>query len=200
MEKILDIITHKMQAAFEAAGYDRSYGRVTVSNRPDLCEYQCNGALAAAKQYHCAPIQIAKAVVAQLNAQDYSLVEAVNPGFINLKLSGHFLMAYLEGMRTAPKFGVGKEAPRRFQTLYAAAEHHVALGGVFLLAQGLQQLVGAPLHHLDPDAGALLELLDNGPPDLLLVGGIDGELVPLRRGAVRLGRAGTAGQQTEKKQ
>ena len=106
MEKILDIITHKMQAAFEAAGYDRSYGRVTVSNRPDLCEYQCNGALAAAKQYHCAPIQIAKAVVAQLNAQDYSLVEAVNPGFINLKLSGHFLMAYLEEMRTAPKFGV----------------------------------------------------------------------------------------------
>ena len=106
MEKILDIITHKMQAAFEAASYDRSYGRVTVSNRPDLCEYQCNGALAAAKQYHCAPIQIAKAVVAQLNAQDYSLVEAVNPGFINLKLSGHFLMAYLEGMRTAPKFGV----------------------------------------------------------------------------------------------
>ena len=106
MERILDIITNKMQAAFEAAGYDRSYGRVTVSNRPDLCEYQCNGALAAAKQYHCAPIQIAKAVVDQLNAQDYSLVEAVNPGFINLKLSGHFLMAYLEGMRTAPKFGV----------------------------------------------------------------------------------------------
>ena len=108
MEKILDIITHKMQAAFEAAGYDRSYGRVTVSNRPDLCEYQCNGALAAAKQYHCAPIQIAKAVVAQLNAQDYSLVEAVNPGFINLKLSGHFLKEYLETMRTAPKFGAAQ--------------------------------------------------------------------------------------------
>ena len=106
MEKILDIITEKMERAFADAGYDASYGRVTVSNRPDLCEYQCNGALAAAKQYHCAPIQIAKAVVAQLNAQDYSLVEAVNPGFINLKLSGHFLMAYLEGMRTAPKFGV----------------------------------------------------------------------------------------------
>ena len=108
MEKILDIITEKMQAAFEAAGYDRSYGRVTVSNRPDLCEYQCNGALAAAKQYHCAPIQIAKAVAAQLNAEDYSLVEAVNPGFINLKLSGHFLAQYLEGMRRAPKFGVAQ--------------------------------------------------------------------------------------------
>ena len=106
MEQILDIITEKMQAAFEEAGYDRSYGRVTVSNRPDLCEYQCNGALAAAKQYHCAPIQIARAVVEKLNAEDYSLVEAVNPGFINLKLSGHFLKEYLEAMRTAPKFGV----------------------------------------------------------------------------------------------
>ena len=108
MEQILDIITEKMQAAFEEAGYDRGYGRVTVSNRPDLCEYQCNGALAAAKQYHCAPIKIAQAVVEKLNAQDYSLVEAVNPGFINLKLSGHFLKEYLETMRTAPKFGAAQ--------------------------------------------------------------------------------------------
>ena len=106
MKKILDLISEQVTAAFVQAGYEEKYGKVTVSNRPDLCEYQCNGALAAAKQYHRAPIQIAKAVVAQLNAQDYSLVEAVNPGFINLKLSGHFLMAYLEGMRTAPKFGV----------------------------------------------------------------------------------------------
>lgn len=108
MEQILDIITEKMQAAFEEAGYDSSYGRVTVSNRPDLCEYQCNGALAAAKQYHCAPIKIAQAVVEKLNAEDYSLVEAVNPGFINLKLSGHFLKEYLETMRTAPKFGTAQ--------------------------------------------------------------------------------------------
>ena len=108
MEQILDIITEKMQAAFEEAGYDRSYGRVTVSNRPDLCEYQCNGALAAAKQYHCAPIKIAQAVVEKLNAEDYSLVEAVNPGFINLKLSGHFLKEYLETMRTVPKFGAAQ--------------------------------------------------------------------------------------------
>ena len=96
MEKILDIITAKMQAAFEAAGYDASFGRVTVSNRPDLCEYQCNGALAAAKQYKCAPIKIANEVVAQLDAADYDLVEAVMPGFINLKLSGTFLAKYLE--------------------------------------------------------------------------------------------------------
>ncbi len=108
MQKILDIITAKMQAAFEAAGYDPAYGRVTVSNRPDLCEYQCNGALAAAKQYKCAPIQIAGAVAEKLDRDDYDLVEAVMPGFINLKLSGAFLQEYLEKMRTAADFGVEK--------------------------------------------------------------------------------------------
>ncbi len=108
MEKILDIITEKMQQAFTAAGYDPSFGRVTVSNRPDLCEYQCNGALAAAKQYKCAPIQIAKAVAEQLDKSDYDLCEAVMPGFINLKLSGSFLANYLEQMRTAEDFGVQK--------------------------------------------------------------------------------------------
>ena len=108
MEKILDIITAKMQQAFADAGYDASFGRVSVSNRPDLCEYQCNGALAAAKQYKCAPIMIAKAVVEKLDAADYDLVEAVMPGFINLKLSGSFLAQYLEAMRTAEDFGVEK--------------------------------------------------------------------------------------------
>ncbi len=108
MEKILDIITAKMQAAFEAAGYDASFGRVTVSNRPDLCQYQCNGALSAAKQYKCAPIQIAKAVAEQLDGADFSMVDAVMPGFINLNLSDAFLTAYLEGMRTGEDFGVQK--------------------------------------------------------------------------------------------
>ena len=108
MNKILDIITQKMQQAFVDAGYEASFGRVTVSNRPDLCEYQCNGALAAAKQYKCAPIAIAKAVVEKLNAGDYSMVEAVMPGFINLKLSGAFLQNYLEEMRVSDSFGIEK--------------------------------------------------------------------------------------------
>ena len=108
MQKILDIITSRMQQAFADAGYDASFGRVTVSNRPDLCEYQCNGALAAAKQYKCAPIQIAKSVLEKLDGADYSMAEAVMPGFINLKLSDAFLQNYLEEMRTSPDFGVEK--------------------------------------------------------------------------------------------
>ena len=108
MKKILDIITAKMQQAFADAGFDPSFGRVTVSNRPDLCEYQCNGALSAAKQYKCAPIQIATAVAEKLDANDFSMVEAVMPGFINLKLSDAFLQKYLEEMRTSDAFGVEK--------------------------------------------------------------------------------------------
>ena len=108
MEKILDLITSKMQQAFEDAGYDKSFGRVTVSNRPDLCDYQCNGALAAAKQYKCAPIKIAQAVAEKLDKADYSMCDAVMPGFINLKLSDSFLKEYLEQMRMASDFGVEK--------------------------------------------------------------------------------------------
>ena len=108
MKKILDIISEKMQQAFLDAGYDAQFGKVTVSNRPDLCEYQCNGALAAAKQYKCAPIQIANAVVEKLPKEDFSMCDAVMPGFINLKLSDAFLQRYLEEMRTAPDFGVEK--------------------------------------------------------------------------------------------
>ncbi len=108
MEKILDLITAIMQKAFADSGYDASFGRVTVSNRPDLCEYQCNGALSAAKQYKCAPIQIANAVASKLDAADFSMIEAVMPGFINLKLSDAFLQSYLEQMRTAEDFGVQK--------------------------------------------------------------------------------------------
>ena len=108
MEKILDMISGKMQKAFADAGYDPAYGKVTVSNRPDLCQYQCNGALAAAKAYKCAPIQIANAVAEKLNADDFSMIEAVMPGFLNLKLSDAFLQSYLEGMRTAEDFGAQK--------------------------------------------------------------------------------------------
>ena len=109
MEKILDIISKKMEKAFADAGYDASYGRVTVSNRPDLCQYQCNGALSAAKAYKCAPIAIANAVAEKLQGEDFSMCQAVMPGFINLNLSDSFLQSYLEAMRTEPDFGVQKE-------------------------------------------------------------------------------------------
>ena len=108
MKRISDFIAEELAAAF-AAGYDRNYAKVTLSNRPDLCEYQCNGAMAGAKAYHKAPIMIAQDVVAKLEGSGcFCDVQAVNPGFINLKLDERFVADYLDEMETDEDLGLNK--------------------------------------------------------------------------------------------
>ena len=115
MLKLVDLISQEVSLAFAAAGYDSAYGKVTVSNRPDLCEFQCNGALPAAKVYHKAPMAIAEDVAAGLSgAQVFAAAEACRPGFLNLRLSEGYLAEYLEAMRTAERFGLEPaETPQR---------------------------------------------------------------------------------------
>ena len=109
MKRISDFIAEELAAAFEAAGYDRNYAKVTLSNRPDLCEYQCNGAMAGAKAYHKAPIMIAQDVVAKLEGSGcFCDVQAVNPGFINLKLDERFVADYLDEMEMDEDLGLNK--------------------------------------------------------------------------------------------
>lgn len=106
MEKINMILSGELMKAFEAAGYDPSYGKVTVSNRPDLCEYQCNGAMAAAKAYHKAPFMIADDVAAAMkDSTIFSKVEVVKPGFINLTLKESFVASYLNQEAQEDRFG-----------------------------------------------------------------------------------------------
>ena len=109
MKKIQELITEKFKKAFIDAGYDESLAQVVVSNRPDLCQYQCNGAMAGAKQYKKAPIQIANDVVEKLDTSDFESVEAVNPGFININLKPDFIADYLNKMSDAEKFGITEE-------------------------------------------------------------------------------------------
>lgn len=107
MERILDLITAEVKQAFQKAGYDEELGRVTISNRPDLCEYQCNGAMAGAKRYHKAPLVIAQEAAALLQESAvFSEAEAAAPGFLNLKLDRSFLSAYLRQMGADEKFGL----------------------------------------------------------------------------------------------
>lgn len=100
MEQILYVITAEVKKAFTECGYDEAYAKVTLSNRPDLCEYQCNGAMAAAKQYKKAPFMIADEVAGKLagNAM-FASAESVKPGFLNLKLDNLFLAEYLRNMQ-----------------------------------------------------------------------------------------------------
>lgn len=116
MEKFLDLISNEMKQAFEAAGYDRELGKVTVSNRPDLCEYQCNGAMAGAKLYKKAPIMIANDVADKCtDSRVFAEVQAVAPGFLNLKIKGSFLADYLTQMEKEEKFGL--EVPEKQKTI-----------------------------------------------------------------------------------
>ena len=111
MEKLLDRITAAVSEAFVNCGYEAEYGKVTISNRPDLCEYQCNGAMAGAKKYHCAPIQIANKVAESLKEQElFSEVNAVNPDFLNLKLAPAYVQEYLQGMADDERLGCEKTA------------------------------------------------------------------------------------------
>lgn len=111
MKKILDMLTEEMQQAFEAAGYEGALGRVTLSNRPDLCEYQCNGAMAGAKKYKKAPIMIAGEVAEKLtDSKVFKEAVAVPPGFLNLKVSEEFLLEYIRAMRADEKFGMDMPA------------------------------------------------------------------------------------------
>ena len=107
MKKIMEQMAEELSAAFEKAGYDPSYGKVTVSNRPDLCEYQCNGAMAGAKAYHKAPFMIADDVVAQLSdSRIFSRAEVVKPGFINLDVNPEFVAEYMNKMAEDEKLSV----------------------------------------------------------------------------------------------
>lgn len=125
MKKFLDLIADEMKAAFAGCGYEESYAKVVLSNRPDLCEYQCNGAMAAAKAYKKKPIDIASDVVAKLKEQCSARaaagetpvfldedVNAVMPGFINLRVNSQYLAEYMEGMTQAPKLGLDESGHR----------------------------------------------------------------------------------------
>ena len=114
MEKLLSIISREIGDAFEACGYERELGRVTVSNRPDLCEYQCNGAMAGAKKYHKAPFMIADEVAEKLQSSKVVKdVASVKPGFLNFNLDNEYLASYINQMKTSKKHGIELSAPEK---------------------------------------------------------------------------------------
>ena len=93
--------------AFSECGYDEALGHVVVSNRLDLCQFQCNGALSGAKQYRKAPLLIAKEVAAHIPENEMiGSLEVVAPGFINISLKDEFLIKYVQELYFDKHMGI----------------------------------------------------------------------------------------------
>lgn len=123
MKKIIELINDEFVKAFDECGYDVKYAKVTISNRPDLCEYQCNGAMAAAKAYKKAPIMIANEIVEKLSGNNiFSEINAVMPGFINFNISEEFVAGYIDKMKNDEMFGCNKtDNPKKIIIDYGGA-------------------------------------------------------------------------------
>jgi arginyl-tRNA synthetase len=122
MKNLLDVLSEKVGLAFEQAGYDAEMGRVTVSNRPDLCEYQCSGCMAGAKKYHKAPLQIAEDVAKAIDTELFSKAEVCPPGFINLNVSEKFLASFMNDMAASDRYGYETaESPKKVVIDYGGA-------------------------------------------------------------------------------
>ena len=166
MKKILDLISEEVMQAFEAAGYEKELGKVSISNRPDLCEYQCNGAMAGAKKYKKAPIMIANDVAAKLaDSQVFEKVDAVAPGFLNFTLSREFVGNYVKEMRTFDKFGLEEaQTPLEMVIDYGgpnvAKPLHVGHLRSGVIGESIKRIVRYMGHHIIGD----IHLGDWGQP------------------------------------
>lgn len=185
MKKILDRMEQELRAAFTACGYDEKFAKVVLSNRPDLCEYQCNGAMAAAKAYKKKPIDIANAVVEELVKDTghpvFAEAAAVMPGFINLKLSGEFLAQYMGEMAAAEKLGL--EAPEKPETIIVdygganvAKPLHVGHLRAAIIGESIKRMGRFLGHHMIGDVhlgdwglqmGLIIEELRDRKPELV---------------------------------
>ena len=167
----MDLITEELAEAFQAAGYDKAYAKVTLSNRPDLCEYQCNGAMAGAKAYRKAPIAIAEDVAKRLaDSRCLEEVNAVNPGFINMKLRKEYVADYLNQMSADESMGLAAAAkPRTIIVDYGgpnvAKPLHVGHLRSAIIGEGIKRLARKMGHKVLGD----IHLGDWGQPMGLII-------------------------------
>ena len=182
MKKIIERINEEMIKAFTKAGYDAEFAKATLSNRPDLCEYQCNGAMAAAKRYKKAPILIANDVVSALSQSNvFSEVNAVNPGFINLRLHPEFLASYLRAMQADENLSVEKvKNPKTIMIDYGGANVakplHVGHLRSAIIGESIKRMGRFLGHHMIGDVhlgdwglqmGLIITELKKRQPDLV---------------------------------
>ena len=110
MKNFISLLQEKIEKAFDECGYEKEYGKVINSNRPDLCEFQCDGALSAARKYKKAPFIIAEEIVEKCkDCKEFEKIEVIKPGFININVSKEFLTDYCNSIQKEEKFGCEME-------------------------------------------------------------------------------------------
>ncbi len=155
MASLKEYLSGVFSDAFEAQGIDRKYGIVVESQRPDLGQFQCNGALAAAKEAKKNPRMIAQALVEQVEKNEaVENLTIAGPGFINITLTDHFLSAHLEELRYDPRLGceprlIEKTVVVDFGGPNVAKPMHVGHLRSSIIGDSLQRLfrfLGATVH------------------------------------------------------
>jgi len=104
-----DELNETLCAVFQKLGLDEKFALVKASDRADLSDFQCNGALALAKTEHKNPREIAAAIVAELEQYDFAEAITIDgPGFINIKLKNNFIAEHIDAMSQDRRLGCAK--------------------------------------------------------------------------------------------
>ena len=164
--------------AFESQGLDRSFGKVVVSDRPDLAQYQCNGAMPAAKQAKKNPREVAQGVLdAIADRSPFAELDLAGPGFINITLTDEYLAAYIDGLDA--KFGTALRPAKKIIVDYGgpnvAKELHVGHLRTAIIGESVKRVLRFLGHNVVGDVhlgdwgmpyGQLIAELNDRFPDL----------------------------------
>ena len=103
---LLSVLNEKVEKAFVACGFENAQTLVRAADRPDLADYQANGALALAKSLHQNPREVAEKVAQELKKDSFfSEVSVAGPGFINMKIKDEALTKLAAPILTQEKSG-----------------------------------------------------------------------------------------------
>ena len=178
---LLSDLSDRFGDAFAANGVDRAAGLVVPSQRPELAQFQCNGALGAAKAAGRNPRDLARAVIDAVDdPTPFATLEIAGPGFINITASDELLARYAQQMASDERCGIGTPAVRH-QVLIdyggpnMSKSMHVGHLRASIIGESLKRLFRVAGHHVDGDIhmgdwgmpiGQLIIELERRQPDL----------------------------------
>ena len=178
---IVSELSRRFGEAFAFVGFDASWGQVVPSQRPELAQYQCNGALGAAKQSGGNAHQIATDVIAAIDDRSaFAGLEVAGPGFINITVIDQVLADYAQAMADDDRLGIEPaEHPMKILVDYGgpnmSKSMHVGHLRASIIGESLKRLLRLAGHHVDGDVhmgdwgmpvGQLIVEMERRQPDL----------------------------------